>query len=65
VTIDPATAARAVQAIREGLPDDVHFWIGGAAASALEPRDGVEHIDHLENFEQRVALLGFERPKRR
>jgi DNA-binding transcriptional MerR regulator/methylmalonyl-CoA mutase cobalamin-binding subunit len=65
VTIAPARAARAVQALREGLPDHVHVWIGGAAASALEPLDGVEHIDRLDSFEQRVALLGFERPKGR
>ena len=65
VTIAPGRAARAVQALREGLPRDVHLWIGGAAASALEPRDGVEHIDRLDNFEQRVALLGFERAKGR
>ncbi len=61
VTIPPDRAARAVAAIRSGLPDEVHLWIGGAAASALEPREGVELIDRLEAFEQRVALLGFER----
>jgi DNA-binding transcriptional MerR regulator/methylmalonyl-CoA mutase cobalamin-binding subunit len=53
-------AARTVGEIRSGLPDHVYLWLGGAAASALEPRDGVDCIDSLEAFEQRVALLGFE-----
>ena len=65
VTIAPDRAARAVAEIRSGLPDDVHLWVGGDAASALEPRDGVERIDRLEAFEQRVALLGFESAKGR
>ena len=60
VTLSPDRAAQAVRAIRVGLPYDVHLWLGGAAASALEPGDGVECIDSLEAFEQRVALLGFE-----
>ncbi len=63
VTIPLDRAAQAVCAIRGGLPDDVHLWLGGAMASALEPRDGVEYIDRLEAFEQRVALLNFERSK--
>jgi DNA-binding transcriptional MerR regulator len=63
VTILPDAAVRAVRAIRSGLPDDVHLWIGGASASSLEPCVGVECIDRLEAFEQRVALLGFERVK--
>jgi DNA-binding transcriptional MerR regulator len=63
VTIAPDRAARAVAAIRSGLPDDVHLWVGGDAAGALEPRYGVERIDRLEAFEQRVALLGFEGSK--
>ena len=65
VTIAHDRAVRAVAEIRSGLPDDVHLWVGGDAASALEPRDGVEHIDRLEAFEQRVALLGFEGSRRR
>lgn len=65
VIIAPDRAARAVDEIRRGLPDDVHLWIGGSVASALEPRDGVECISGLETFEQRVALLRFERTGRR
>ena len=65
VTIPPNRAARADAAIRSGLPAEVHLWIGGAAASALEPREGVELIDRLEAFEQRLALLGFENAKGR
>jgi DNA-binding transcriptional MerR regulator len=56
-------AAQAVRAIRGGLPDGVYLWLGGAAAAALEPPAGVDCIGSLEVFEQRVALLGFERKK--
>jgi DNA-binding transcriptional MerR regulator/methylmalonyl-CoA mutase cobalamin-binding subunit len=65
VTIPLDRAAQAVCAIRGGLPDDIQLWVGGAMASALEPRHGVECIDRLEGFEQRVALLNFERSKAR
>jgi DNA-binding transcriptional MerR regulator len=65
VTLPPNRAEQAVRAIRGGLPEDVHLWLGGAAASGLEPRDGVDCIDSLEAFEQRVALLGFESANRR
>jgi DNA-binding transcriptional MerR regulator len=61
VTIPLDRAEAAVRAIRSGLPEVVHLWLGGARASSLEPRDNVELIDRLENFEQRVALLAFER----
>jgi DNA-binding transcriptional MerR regulator len=60
VTLPPNRAEQAVRAIRGGLPEEVRLWLGGAAATALEPRDGVDCIDSLEAFEQRVALLGFE-----
>jgi methanogenic corrinoid protein MtbC1 len=60
VSLPPHPAAQAVRAIRRALPDGVHLWLGGATASALEPCDGVDCIDSLEAFEQRVALLGFE-----
>jgi DNA-binding transcriptional MerR regulator len=60
VTLPLDRAAQEVRAIRSGLADAVHLWLGGAAASALEPADGVDCIESLEAFEQRVALLGFE-----
>jgi hypothetical protein len=60
VTLPHDRAAQAVRAIRGGLPDDVHLWLGGAAAGAIEPGDGVECVDSLEAFERRVALVGFE-----
>ena len=60
VTLPLDRAEQDVSTIRGGLPDDVHLWLGGAAASGLETRDGVDCIDSLEAFEQRVALLGFE-----
>ena len=65
VTLPPNRAAQAVRAIRGRLPGGVHLWLGGAAASALEPGDGVDCFDSLEAFEQRVALLGFESAKGR
>jgi hypothetical protein len=61
VTLSQNRAAQTVRATRSGLTHDVHLWLGGATASALEPGDRVECIDSLEAFEQRVALLGFER----
>jgi DNA-binding transcriptional MerR regulator len=60
VALSREEAVQAVRAIRGTLPDDVHLWIGGAAASVLGSRDGVECFDSLEAFEQRVARLGFE-----
>jgi methanogenic corrinoid protein MtbC1 len=55
-------ARRVVDAIRHGLPQGVHLWLGGAVASSIEPRDGVDKIESLEAFEQRVTLLGFGSP---
>jgi DNA-binding transcriptional MerR regulator len=60
VTLPPDRAEQDVGSIRGGLPEDVHLWLGGSAASGLQPRDGVDCIDSLEAFEQRVTLLGFE-----
>jgi hypothetical protein len=63
VTLPSPQANRAISAIRGGLPNEVHLFIGGAAASGLEPLDGVERIENLEQLERRVALLGFESTK--
>jgi DNA-binding transcriptional MerR regulator len=60
VTVPTPQAARTVSALRGGLADAVHLWLGGAGASDIDLPDAVEHIDSLEDFEQRVALLGFE-----
>ena len=60
VSLPPKRAAKAVRALRRALPAGVYLWLGGVTASALEPCDGVDCIDSLEAFEQRVALLGFE-----
>ena len=65
VTLPPDRAAQAVREIRGGLPDGVRLWLGGAAARALEPRDGVDCIDSLETFEQRIGLLSFDITKGR
>jgi DNA-binding transcriptional MerR regulator len=60
VTIPAAQASRTVSALRGGLADEVRLWLGGSGASDLELPDAVEHIESLEDLEQRVALLGFE-----
>jgi DNA-binding transcriptional MerR regulator len=65
VGLPPDRTAQVVREIRDGLPQGVHLWLGGAAASALGSCAGVECVDSLEAFEQRVALLGFESAKRK
>lgn len=60
VTIPTAQSTRTVSALRGGLVDEVHLWVGGAGASDIDLPNTVEHIESLENLEQRVALLGFE-----
>jgi len=65
VSLSREDAVQAVRAIRDALCGDVHLWIGGAAASVLGSRDGVECIDSLEAFERRVVRLGFESTKGR
>jgi DNA-binding transcriptional MerR regulator len=60
VSLPPNRATKAVRALRRALPAAVYLWLGGATASSLEPCYGVDCIDSLEAFEQRVALLGFE-----
>lgn len=57
VAIPAEQAVRTVGAIRGGLASDVLLWIGGAGAVDLELPQGVEHIDRLEDLEQRVVLL--------
>jgi DNA-binding transcriptional MerR regulator len=60
VTIPSPQAARTVSALRGGLADGVHLWIGGAGASDVTVSNAVEPIASLEDLEQRVVLLGFE-----
>jgi DNA-binding transcriptional MerR regulator len=61
VVAAPASgAAGRLEALRAGLPADVHLWVGGASASALELPTGVERIASFEQLEQRVGLLAFE-----
>jgi DNA-binding transcriptional MerR regulator len=61
VTQPTADVVRALAALRGGLPSQVQLWIGGAGARAIALPRGVEHLEALEQLEQRVALLGFER----
>ena len=60
VTIPSSQATRTVSALRGGLARAVHLWLGGAGAIDIELPDAVEHIESLEDLEQRVALLGLE-----
>lgn len=60
VTIPNSQATRTVSALRGGLADAVHLWLGGAGAIDIDLPDAVERIESLEDLEQRVALLGFE-----
>lgn len=61
VCVPTASAGRSIAAIRAGLGERVRLWIGGAGAGAIDPPDGVERFEDLEQLERRVALLGFER----
>ncbi len=60
VTIATDKAEAAVRAVRAGLDDRVHIWLGGSGAAHLDPIDGVECILDLSELEHRVALLAFE-----
>jgi DNA-binding transcriptional MerR regulator len=60
VTIPTSQATRTVSALRGGLADAAHLWLGGAGASDIDLPDAAERIESLEELEQRVALLGFE-----
>jgi len=58
VAVPAAQAARIVSALRGGLASEVHLWLGGAGARDVALPEGVEHIETLEDLEQRVVLLG-------
>jgi hypothetical protein len=60
VTLPPTEAARAVDALRSGLPARVRLWLGGPLAGALAAHEGVEALESLEALERRVARLAFE-----
>jgi DNA-binding transcriptional MerR regulator len=57
VTMPSAQATRTVSALRGGLADEVHLWLGGIGAANLALPQRVECIEDLEDFEQRVMLL--------
>jgi len=65
VSLPTAQAEFIVAAIRRGLPGETRLWIGGAGAEAVALSDGVERIETLGELEQRVALLGLQRPQPR
>jgi hypothetical protein len=39
----------------------VHLWVGGAGACGLALPARVDHIESLEQLEQRAGLLAFEK----
>lgn len=55
-----AQTRRIVSALRGGLAEDTHLWLGGTAARQIEASPGVECIHTLDELERRVALLGCE-----
>lgn len=65
VVAPPAEMARSLAALRGGLPEEVHLWIGGAAAGDVVNPAGVDRIGSFEQLEQRVGLLAFEQPRDR
>jgi DNA-binding transcriptional MerR regulator len=64
VTTAPAEVARALTALRAGLPTDAHLWIGGSSAPRVARPGGADCIESLDALEQRVGLLAFEKRKR-
>lgn len=61
VALSGSQALRVLRAIRGGLPDEVRVWIGGAGTGDIDVPSGVERISKLDELEQRVALLAFEK----
>ncbi len=61
VTLPKSQAAQAVSTIRSDLPEQIRLWIGGPGAATITAPSGVEQMGNLEEFERRVALLGFEK----
>lgn len=64
VTAPARGVADPLAALRAGLPAHVHLWVGGAGAHGLPLPPRVEHIENLEQLEQRAGLLAFEKPRR-
>lgn len=56
VTMSGGEAVRVVYALRGGLADQVHLWLGGSGARELQLPNEVEYIESLANFERRVML---------
>ena len=64
VTLPKSQAAQAVASIRSDLPEETRLWICGPGAATITAPSGVEQMGNLEEFERRVALLGFEKSGR-
>ena len=57
VTLRAIDTRRVVASLRSELEDHIQIWTGGPASAELDNQSGIEHVDSLEAFEQRVTLL--------
>jgi DNA-binding transcriptional MerR regulator len=62
VTLSTADATRELKALRAGLPETVHLWVGGSAAETIDLPVGIERIASLERLEDHVMLLRYATP---
>lgn len=60
VTLPAAQIQRTISALRGGLPDRVHLWLGGSAANENLRDAGVEVMGDLDELQHRIELLGLE-----
>jgi methanogenic corrinoid protein MtbC1 len=55
---DPVETAREITALRDGLPDGISLWIGGAGAAALEDMPiGIEITASLDDLDRLLVQL--------
>ena len=64
VSTPDARTARALAALRGGLPAGARLWLGGGGSAALALPEGSERFDDLGDFERHVALLCSETGRR-
>lgn len=60
VTIPQEDARSYLAAARAALAGEIHIWIGGHGARGIETPPGIERIEALDEFERRIALIGYE-----
>jgi DNA-binding transcriptional MerR regulator/methylmalonyl-CoA mutase cobalamin-binding subunit len=50
-----------LEVLRRALPEDIEIWIGGHAASVVDPRrfpSGIRYMRDARDFDERIELLG-------